>query len=80
MIASGVSSTMISMPVAASSARMLRPSRPMMRPLTSSLSMLNTVTAFSIAVSVATRWIDATMMRLASFVAVIFASSTVSLM
>ena len=30
-IASGVSSTMISMPVAASKARMLRPSRPMMR-------------------------------------------------
>ena len=52
----------------------------MMRPLTSSLSMLKTVTAFSIAVSVATRWIDATMMRLASFVAVILASSIVSLM
>ena len=55
MIASGVSSTMISMPVAASSARILRPSRPIMRPFTSSLSILKTVTEFSIAASVATR-------------------------
>lgn len=38
-MASGVSSTTISTPVAASKARMLRPSRPMMRPFTSSLSM-----------------------------------------
>ena len=36
MTASGVSSTRIEHPVAASSARMLRPSRPMMRPFTSS--------------------------------------------
>ena len=36
MTASGVSSMMRSMPVAASSARMLRPSRPMMRPFRSS--------------------------------------------
>jgi hypothetical protein len=40
--------------------------------------MLKTVTAFSMAVSVATRWIEATIIRLASFVAVIFASSMVS--
>ena len=36
MTASGVSSMMRSMPVAASRARMLRPSRPMMRPFMSS--------------------------------------------
>ena len=54
-IASGVSSTTISTPVAASRARILRPSRPIILPFTSSLSMWNTLTEFSIAVSVATR-------------------------
>lgn len=67
-IASGVSSTTISTPVAASKARMLRPSRPMMRPFISSDSIWNTVTEFSIAVSVATRWIDWITIRLASFI------------
>lgn len=70
---------MISIPVAASRARILRPSRPMIRPFTSSLSMLNTVTEFSIAVSVATRWMVCTTIRFASLLALIFASSTVSL-
>ena len=79
-IASGVSSTMISIPVADSRARMLRPSRPMMRPLISSLSIWKTVTEFSIAVSVARRWMDCTTIFLASLLAVILASSTISLM
>ena len=78
-IASGVSSTTISTPVAASRARILRPSRPMMRPLISSDSMWNTVTEFSIAVSVATRCIDCITMRLASLLAVNLASSMISL-
>ena len=79
MIASGVSSTMISMPVAASRARMFRPSRPMIRPFTSSLSMLNTVTEFSMAASVATRWIVCTTIFFASLLALILASSITSL-
>ncbi len=54
-IASGVSSTTISTPVAASNARMFRPSLPIILPLTSSLSIWKTLTEFSIAVSVATR-------------------------
>ena len=45
---------MISTPVAASSARILRPSRPIIRPLISSESMWKIETAFSVAVSVAT--------------------------
>ena len=41
IMASGVSSTMISIPVAASSALMLRPSRPMIRPFISSFNVEN---------------------------------------
>ena len=52
----------------------------MMRPLISSDSMWNTVTEFSIAVSVATLWIDCITIRLASLLAVSFASSMISLM
>ena len=48
---------MISTPVAASNARMFRPSRPMIRPLTSSFSILKTDTLFSTACSTAVRWI-----------------------
>ena len=79
-IASGVSSTTISTPVAASSARILRPSRPIMRPLISSDSMWNTVTEFSMAVSVATRCMDCITIRFASLLAVSLASSIMSLM
>jgi hypothetical protein len=50
-IASGVSSTMISTPVAASKALMFLP-RPIILPLTSSDSMLKTDTQFSTASSV----------------------------
>ena len=56
MIAPGVSSTMRSTPVASSSARMLRPSRPMMRPLRSSLGRSTTDTVVSTACSPAQRW------------------------
>ena len=70
---------MISIPVAASRARILRPSRPMMRPFISSESIWKIVTEFSIAVSVATRWIDWTTILFASLFAVIFASSIISL-
>ena len=46
---SGVSSTMRSQPVAFSRARMLRPSRPMMRPFISSLGNCTTDTLVSLA-------------------------------
>ena len=78
MMASGVSSTMISTPVAASRVRMLRPSRPMILPLTSSLSMLNIDTQFSMACSVAVRCIDSITIFLASLAAVSLASSMMS--
>ena len=78
-MASGVSSTTISTPVAASRARMLRPSRPMMRPFTSSLSMWKTLTEFSIAVSVATRCMVWMTIFLACVLALSFASSIISL-
>jgi len=55
IIASGVSSTIISTPVAASIARMFLPSLPMILPLTSSESKLNTDTQFSIDSSVPIR-------------------------
>ena len=51
----GVSSTIRSTPVASSSARMLRPSRPMMRPLRSSLGRSTTETVVSMACSAAER-------------------------
>ena len=54
--ASGVSSTMRFTPVVASKARMLRPSRPMMRPFMSSLGSANTDTVDSAVCSDATRW------------------------
>ena len=46
-MASGVSSMMRSTPVAVSRARMLRPSRPMIRPFISSLGRGTTVTVVS---------------------------------
>ena len=47
MTTPGVSSTMTSTPVAFSKARIFRPSRPMMRPLTSSLGISTVETAVS---------------------------------
>ena len=55
--ASGVSSMMRFTPVVDSKARMLRPSRPMMRPFMSSLGSANTLTVDSAVCSDATRWI-----------------------
>ena len=53
MTASGVSSMIRSMPVAASSARTLRPSRPMMRPFISSEGSGTTATVRSATYSLA---------------------------
>ena len=55
--ASGVSSMIRLTPVVASKARMLRPSRPMIRPFISSLGSVNTLTVDSAVCSDATRWI-----------------------
>ena len=55
--ASGVSSMMMLTPVVASKARMLRPSRPMIRPFMSSLGRAKTLTVDSAVCSDATRWI-----------------------
>ena len=79
-MASGVSSTTISTPVAASRALILRPSRPIMRPLISSFSIGKVVTAFSMAVSVAVLWMVLMTILLASLDAFRRASSIVSLM
>ena len=54
--ASGVSSMMMSTPVSVSRVRMLRPSRPMIRPFISSLGRLTVVTVTSEATSVASLW------------------------
>ena len=54
--ASGVSSMIKSMPVALSSVRMLRPSRPMMRPFISSEGSFTTDTVLSATWSAAVRW------------------------
>ena len=57
MTVSGVSSMIRSIPVACSSARMLRPSRPMIRPFISSDGRWTTETVCSAVWSAATRWI-----------------------
>ena len=53
---SGVSSMMRFVPVSCSNERMLRPSRPMMRPLRSSEGIWMALTVFSAEWSAATRW------------------------
>ena len=53
---SGVSSMMTSTPVASSNARMLRPSRPMMRPFISSFGSATADTVVSAVCSAAIRW------------------------
>jgi len=80
IMASGVSSTIISTPVAASKARIFRPSRPIIRPFTSSDSILNTETQFSTVCSTPTRWMVFNMTLRASCCAVNLASSIVSWM
>ncbi len=71
---------MISTPVAASRARIFRPSRPIILPFTSSESIWKIVTEFSMAVSVATRCIVLITIRLASLFAAILASAIISFM
>ncbi len=73
---SGVSSTIRSQPVAFSRARMLRPSRPMMRPLRSSLGSCTELTAASLTTSEARRWMAETMVQRAFFWASSAASSS----
>ena len=74
MIAPGVSSTISSTPVAVSSARMLRPSRPMIRPFMSSLGRSTTETVVSMACSAALRWMASAMISCARAAAVSRAS------
>ena len=62
VIVSGVSSMMRSQPVSVSMLRMLRPSRPMMRPFISSLGRATTETVISLAWSAAQRWMAVAMM------------------
>ena len=64
-MAPGVSSTISSTPVACSRARMFRPSRPMMRPLRSSLGRSTTETVVSMVCSGALRWMAWVMICLA---------------
>ncbi len=76
-IASGVSSMMMSTPVAASTARMFRPSRPMMRPFMSSDGRSRTDTVVSTTWSDAMRWIVMDRRRFAFQFALSTASSSI---
>jgi hypothetical protein len=76
-MASGVSSMIRSTPVAASRARMFRPSRPMILPFRSSEGSSTTETVASTTVSEARRWIAMPMIRRAFWVACSLASSSI---
>ena len=67
--ASGVSSMITLTPVTDSKARMLRPSRPMMRPFISSAGRCSTLTTVSVVCSLATRCTASTTTLRARFVA-----------
>ncbi len=75
---SGVSSMMTSTPVASSNARMLRPSRPMIRPFISSLGSDTAETVDSAVCSAAMRWIASATIFLASRSASRLARSRIS--
>ena len=77
---SGVSSIIISTPVRFSRVRILRPSRPMIRPFMSSEGSETVVTVLSDVNSVALRWIADTTYSFAFLSAVRFASSSILLM
>ena len=77
--ASGVSSMIKSIPVSVSNVRMLRPSRPMMRPFMSSFGKFTTVTVDSATTSEAERWIAWAISILACLSAVSLASVSLSL-
>ena len=70
-MASGVSSMMRSTPVMVSSVRMLRPSRPMMRPFISSLGSGTTETVVSAAWSAAQRWMAVAMISRARLIGLV---------
>ncbi len=77
MTASGVSSTMMSTPVAISKARMFRPSRPMIRPFMSSEGRSTTETVVSTTCSAADRWMALDMISRADWAAFSRASSSI---
>ena len=77
--ASGVSSIIKSIPVNVSSARMLRPSRPIMRPFISSLGNATTDTVVSATWSAAQRWIAEEIISFAFFSASSLACCSISL-
>ena len=79
MTASGVSSTMMSTPVATSRARMFRPSRPMIRPFMSSLGRSTTETVDSTTCSAADRWMAPLMISAASWRLLARVSSSIRL-
>ena len=78
IIASGVSSTMIATPVAASSALIFLPSLPIILPLISSDSILNTETVLSIVYSAPILWIVFKIIFFAFSLTVSWASSIFS--
>ena len=79
MTASGVSSIIRSIPVRFSKARILRPSRPIMRPFISSLGSATTETVLSTAWSAATRWMASVIISRARVSASSLASASISL-
>jgi hypothetical protein len=74
----GVSSMIRLTPVTDSNARMLRPSRPMIRPFISSAGRCSTLTTLSAVCSLATRWIASTTTARARVSAVARASFSMS--
>ena len=70
-MASGVSSMIRSQPVSVSMERMLRPSRPMMRPFISSLGSGTTETVISLAWSAAQRWMAVAIISRARFLGLV---------
>ncbi len=78
--ASGVSSIIMSTPVSVSSVLMLRPSLPIIRPFISSLGRLTELTVTSLLTSVASLWIEVTMISRATLSALICASCSILLM
>ena len=75
--ASGVSSMITLTPVTVSKARMLRPSRPMIRPLTSSAGRCTTATTVCAVWSEATRWMASATIALARCLAEFCASDSI---
>ena len=79
VMASGVSSMIRSAPVRVSRVRMLRPSRPMMRPFISSLGRGTTLTVISATWSAAQRWMAVATISRARLSASSLARASISL-